>query len=58
MMDQSGQSNEAKKDEEATETRRPYQKPRLRHLGSIRELTLGQTMGPQQDGGIGMMPLM
>lgn len=57
-MDQSGQSNEAKKDGEATDKRRPYQKPRLRHLGSIRELALGQTMGPQGDGGTGMMPLM
>lgn len=25
--------------------RRPYRTPELRHLGSVRELTLGSTMG-------------
>ena len=26
-------------------SRRPYRTPELRHLGSVRELTLGSTMG-------------
>lgn len=26
-------------------SKRPYKAPRLRHLGSVRELTLGGTMG-------------
>lgn len=30
---------------DSTHERRPYQPPRLRHLGSVRELTLGTTMG-------------
>lgn len=38
----------------ATETaapRRPYRAPRLRQLGSVRELTLGATMGFSEGGG-------
>jgi hypothetical protein len=31
--------------------RRPYTTPRLRHLGSVRELTLGGTMGASEGGG-------
>jgi hypothetical protein len=31
--------------------RRPYRAPRLRHLGSVRELTLGGSKGPSEDGG-------
>jgi hypothetical protein len=28
-----------------TEERKAYRRPQLRHLGSVRELTLGSTMG-------------
>lgn len=31
--------------------RRPYSAPRLRQLGSVRELTLGGTMGVTEGGG-------
>lgn len=31
--------------------RRPYRAPRLRKLGSVRELTLGGTMGITEGGG-------
>lgn len=31
--------------------RRPYRAPKLRHLGSVRELTLGSTMGKNEGGG-------
>lgn len=31
--------------------RRPYSAPRLRHLGSVRELTLGGTAGMAEGGG-------
>lgn len=36
--------------ENATE-RLPYRKPGLRRLGSVRELTLGGTMGMSEGGG-------
>jgi hypothetical protein len=32
-------------------SRRPYSPPRLRHLGSVRELTLGGTAGMAEGGG-------
>jgi hypothetical protein len=35
----------------ASGSRRPYHAPRLRHLGSVRELTLGATMGMPEGGG-------
>jgi hypothetical protein len=35
--------------------RRPYRAPRLRHLGSVRELTLGASKGPAEDGGTFVM---
>lgn len=38
-------------DETAAPPRRPYRAPRLRHLGSVRELTLGASKGPAEDGG-------
>jgi hypothetical protein len=31
--------------------RRPYKAPHVRHLGSVRELTLGGSNGPCVDGG-------
>lgn len=31
--------------------RRPYHSPKLRHLGSVRELTLGATAGMIEGGG-------
>jgi hypothetical protein len=34
-----------------TPARRPYSAPRLRQLGSVRELTLGGTMGNSEGGG-------
>jgi hypothetical protein len=34
--------------------RRPYRAPRLQHLGSVRELTLGAT-GPNNDVPVGTM---
>jgi hypothetical protein len=42
------------KNETEVTLRRAYQKPALRHLGSVRELTFGATMGNFGDGG-GMM---
>jgi len=33
------------------EPRRPYSAPRLRRLGSVRELTLGTSMGITEGGG-------
>ncbi|HVH44489.1 MAG TPA: lasso RiPP family leader peptide-containing protein [Labilithrix sp.] len=36
---------------EGASTRRPYRAPRLRQLGSVRELTLGGTMGLPEGGG-------
>jgi hypothetical protein len=38
----------------AADGRRPYKAPKLRKLGSVRELTLGSTMGGRQDGGTTM----
>lgn len=35
---------------ETTSERRPYRAPRLRQLGSVRELTLGATMGAAEGG--------
>lgn len=35
----------------AAPRRRPYQAPKLRHLGSVRELTLGSTAGMPEGGG-------
>ena len=37
--------------------RRPYHAPKLRHLGSVRELTLGSTAG-MPEGGATFMPAM
>lgn len=37
-------------------SRRPYKAPRLRRLGSVRELTLGGTMGGMMDGLVGKKP--
>jgi hypothetical protein len=37
--------------------RRPYRSPTLRHLGSVRELTLGSTSGMPEGGGT-FMPMM
>lgn len=45
---------EAREGADATVTRRPYKSPELRHLGSVRELTLGSTMGIFADGGTTM----
>lgn len=36
---------------EKSTARRPYRAPKLRHLGSVRELTLGGTMGKAEGGG-------
>jgi hypothetical protein len=36
--------------------RRPYRAPRLRLLGSVRELTLGATVGPTEGGGTKVKP--
>jgi hypothetical protein len=38
--------------------RRPYQKPRLRLLGSVRDLTFGSPVGGLNDGMGGRFPLM
>lgn len=35
----------------ASPARAPYRAPKLRHLGSVRELTLGGTMGKSEGGG-------
>jgi hypothetical protein len=35
----------------AAPSRRPYAAPKLRHLGSVRELTLGGTSGMAEGGG-------
>lgn len=35
----------------AAPARAPYRAPKLRHLGSVRELTLGGTMGKTEGGG-------
>lgn len=37
--------------EGASASRRPYRAPHLRKLGSVRELTLGATMGSAEGGG-------
>lgn len=62
-------SNEANREEKAVDVttsaqtradagaRKPYSRPRLRQLGSVRELTLGST-GPAGDGGPTLMPRM
>ena len=42
---------------EQDSSRRPYKAPQLRHLGSVRELTLGAT-GSAADGGFTMMARM
>lgn len=47
-------TSNARPDSEAP--RRPYKAPRLRQLGSVRELTLGGTMGGRMDGLIGKKP--
>ena len=49
-------SNEPKSETQAVETttespRRPYHKPQLRRLGSVRDLTLG-SKGTVGDGGV------
>jgi hypothetical protein len=36
---------------EGAALRRPYRAPRLRHLGSVRELTLGGSKGKTEGGG-------
>jgi hypothetical protein len=41
--------------EQPSEARRPYHTPKLRHLGSVRELTLGATSGMPEGGGTFMM---
>lgn len=55
-------SDEKVEETKQTETtaKRPYKKPVLQRLGSVRELTMGQTMGIWADGGTGrsMMSLM
>ena len=38
---------------ESETPRRPYEAPQLRRLGSVRELTLGGTMGGMMDGLVG-----
>ena len=37
--------------DETAAARRPYRAPKLRHLGSVRELTLGGTNGMSEGGG-------
>ncbi|CAN5877980.1 hypothetical protein BH11MYX4_BH11MYX4_55610 [soil metagenome] len=37
--------------EQPSAARRPYHAPKLRHLGSVRELTLGATSGMIEGGG-------
>ena len=57
-MERKGQENmgESSLTETAPVTsKRPYKAPQLKHLGSVRELTLGATMGGFGDGGTGMM---
>jgi hypothetical protein len=56
-MERKGQENmgESSVTETTPVAKRPYETPRLRHLGSVRELTLGHTMGTFGDGGSGMM---
>jgi hypothetical protein len=44
-------SNSSSSEERGAPARRPYQKPVLRRLGSVRELTLGSTMGKLEGGG-------
>lgn len=39
------------KSPETAPARRPYRAPQLRQLGSVRELTLGGTMGSDEGGG-------
>ena len=57
-MDRNGRENmgESSRTETApVPSKRPYSAPRLRHIGSVRELTLGSTMGGFGDGGGGKM---
>ncbi len=56
-MERKGQENfgESSVTESAPVAKRPYRAPQLRHLGSVRELTLGATMGAFGDSGGGMM---
>jgi hypothetical protein len=56
-MERKGQENvdEPAVTENAPAEKRPYTTPRLRRLGSVRELTLGATMGGFSDGGGGKM---
>lgn len=42
--------------ESPAEGKRPWRTPSLRHLGSVRELTLGATMGMPEGGGTLMIP--
>jgi hypothetical protein len=57
-MDRNGRENmgESSRTETApVPSKRPYSAPKLRHIGSVRELTLGTSMGAFGDGGTGMM---
>lgn len=42
-------------DDAPAPTKRPYKAPQLRRLGSVRELTLGATMGNWAELGTGWM---
>jgi hypothetical protein len=56
MSTQQNLTNAEKPAQEATE-RKPYAAPRLRHLGSVRELTLGTTPGKGEIGGFRVMTM-
>lgn len=50
-MSESGEKKDVTeaKASESTSARKPYSPPRLRHLGSVRDLTLGSATGPRSD---------
>lgn len=59
MSPKGTQSNDTNTREPAAEAsgKKPYAAPRLRHLGSVRELTLGPTAGKGEVGGFRAMTM-
>lgn len=51
MSPKGTQQNLTNSQEPARDGKKPYSAPRLRHLGSVRELTLGATPGKGEVGG-------
>jgi hypothetical protein len=55
MSPKGTQQNLTTSPEPTREGKKPYASPRLRHLGSVRELTLGTTPGKGEVGGFRVM---